>query len=131
MPPENIVAVRWLDQGFEPTIGAIPPTLVGKLQAPEIFHQLLEHRWFESERLGRDVTLEEALATYVPDVLAPAPDEHLKLGSPTAELFLGDLGSPHRPRVGLSGDPVQRRRLEIDDGRRAQTALRSTDRAQM
>ena len=97
MPPENIVAVRWLDQVFEPTIGAIPPTLVGKLQAPEIFHQLLEHRWFESERLGRDVTLEEALATYVPDVLAPAPDELLELGSPTAELFLGDLGDPAGP----------------------------------
>jgi hypothetical protein len=92
MPPENIVAVRWLDQVFEPTIGAIPPALVGKLQAPEIFHQLLEHRWFESERLGRDVTMDEALATYVPDVLASAPDEHLELGSPTAELFLGDLG---------------------------------------
>jgi hypothetical protein len=28
----------------------------------------------------------------VPDVLAPAPDEQLELGSPTAELFLGDLG---------------------------------------
>jgi len=93
MPPENIVAVRWLDQVFEPTIGAIPPTLVGKLQAPEIFHQLLEHRWFESERRGRDVSMHEALATYVPDVLAPAPDEHLELGSPTAELFLGDLDS--------------------------------------
>ncbi len=91
VPPENIVAVRWLDRVFEPTIGAIPATLVGKLQAPEIFHQLLEHRWFESERLGRDVTMEEALATYVPDVLAPAPDEQLELGTPTAELFLGDL----------------------------------------
>ena len=107
MPPENIVAVRWLDQVFEPTIGAIPPTLVGKLQAPEIFHQLLEHRWFESERLGRDVTLAEALATYVPDVLAPAPDEHLELGSPTAELFLGDLGDLSGPprRAGTS-DPA-------------------------
>ena len=35
--------------------------------------------------------MEEALATYVPDVLAPAPDEQLELGTPTAELFLGDL----------------------------------------
>jgi hypothetical protein len=64
------------------------------LQAAEIFHQLLEHRWFECERQGRDVSLDEALATYIPDVLAPAPDEHLELGSPTGELFLGDLGAP-------------------------------------
>jgi hypothetical protein len=90
-PPENVVAVRWFDQRFEPIIGSIPPTLIGKLQNAEIFHQLLEHRWFESERLGRDVSLEEALETYIPDVLEPAPDEHLELGSPTGELFLGPL----------------------------------------
>ncbi len=89
--PENVVAVRWFDQRFEPIIGSIPGSLIGKLQAAEIFHQLLEHRWFESERLGRDVSLEEALETYIPDILEPAPDEHLELGSPTAELFLGDL----------------------------------------
>ena len=76
--------MRWLDQRFEPTIAAIPPALIGKLQAAEIYHQLLEHRWFECERQQRDVSLEEALATYIPDVLAPAPDEHLELGTPTA-----------------------------------------------
>ena len=95
--PENIVAVRWLDQRFEPVIGAIPASLTGKLQAAEIYHQLVEHRWFESQRLGRDVTMEEALATYIPDVLAPLPDEALQLGVPTGELFLGDLASPPDP----------------------------------
>ncbi len=89
--PENIVAVRWLDQRFEPTLALIPPSMLGKLQRAEIYHQLLEHRWIESERQGRDVSLEEALASYVPEILAPAPDEHLELGTPTAELFLGDL----------------------------------------
>ena len=74
--------MRWFDQRFEPIIGSIPTSLIGKLQAAEIFHQLLEHRWFESERLGRDVSLEEALESYIPDVLEPAPDEHLELGSP-------------------------------------------------
>ena len=59
-PPENIVAVRWLDQRFEPTIAAIPSPLIGKLQAAEIYHQLLEHRWYESERQQRDVSLDEA-----------------------------------------------------------------------
>lgn len=103
-PPENIVAVRWLDQRFEPILGSIPPSLVGKLQHAEIYHQLLEHRWFESERLDRDVSIEEALASYIPNVLAAAPDEQLELGSPTGELFLGDLaalvaddGEPDKP----------------------------------
>lgn len=96
-PPENIVAVRWLDQVFEPTIAAIPPSLIGKLQAAEIYHQLLEHRWYESERQQRDVSMAEALASYIPEVLEPAPDEHLELGTPTGELFLGDLGEPEPP----------------------------------
>ena len=106
-PPENVVAVRWFDQRFEPIIGSIPPSLIGKLQAAEIFHQLLEHRWFESERHGRDVTLEEALETYIPDILEPAPDEHLELGSPTASCSsaisrraIGVLSVP-RPHLAL------------------------------
>ena len=39
----------------------IPPELMGKLQEAEIYHQLLEHRWFLSERDGRDVPMEEAI----------------------------------------------------------------------
>jgi hypothetical protein len=96
-PPENIAAVRWLDQRFEPIIGAIPPSMTGKLQAAEIYHQLLEHRWFLSERDGRDVTLEEALDSYIPEILASAPDEYVRLDSPTSELFLGDLISRSPP----------------------------------
>ena len=96
-PPENIVAVRWLDRRFEPILSAIPPSLIGKLQAAEIYHQLLEHRWFECERQGREISLEEALDSYIPDVLAPAPDEHMELERPTAELFLGDLAARDDP----------------------------------
>ena len=102
--------MRWFDQRFEPIIGAIPPSLIGKLQAAEIFHQILEHRWFESERQGRDVSLEEALETYIPDVLAPAPDEHLELDRPTAELFLGDLGDDRRSVVDRARVDRRRRR---------------------
>ena len=94
-PPENIVAVRWLDQRFEPTIAAIPPSLIGKLQPAEIYHQLLEHRWYERER-RRDVSLDEALASYIPDVLAPAPDEHLRSGPDRRAV-------PRRPRGATPG----------------------------
>jgi hypothetical protein len=90
---ENVAAVRWFDRRFEPIMAAIPPTLIGKMESAEIYHQILEHCWFQSERLGRDISMEEALETYIPDVLAPAPDEHLELDRPTAELFLGDLGA--------------------------------------
>lgn len=89
--PENIAAVRWLDQRFEPVIAAIPPSMLGKLQAAELFHQLLEHRWYLSEQDHRDVSIEEAISSYVGNVLEPAPDEQLRIDPPTGELFLGDL----------------------------------------
>jgi hypothetical protein len=73
--PENVVAVRWLDDRFEPLIARIPPDLFAKLEAAEIYHQLLEHRWFLSENANVDVTLEDALDSYIENVLTPAPDE--------------------------------------------------------
>jgi tRNA A-37 threonylcarbamoyl transferase component Bud32 len=94
-PSESIAAVRWLDQRFEPIIAAIPPSLTGKLEPAELYHQLLEHRWFLAERHRRDVSLEEALESYIPEVLTNAPDEAVSLDVPTSELVLPDLsGSP-------------------------------------
>jgi len=89
-PPENITAVRWLDQRFAPTIAAIPPDLVGKMQAAEIYHQILEHRWFLSERKGRDVAMDEAVRSYISDVLVHAPDELQGLEH-TGQLRLADI----------------------------------------
>lgn len=73
--PENVVAVRWLDDRFEPLMARIPPDLFAKLEAAEIYHQLLEHRWFLSEEARIDISLEEALKSYLADVLEHAPDE--------------------------------------------------------
>lgn len=84
--PENIVAVRWLDQRFEPIIEAVPEELFSKLEPPELYHQLLEHRWFLSEQSETDVPLEEALESYIADVLISAPDELLQVGEVTMEL---------------------------------------------
>jgi hypothetical protein len=51
--PDPIVAYRWLAEAYEPAIAAIPDELRGKLEAAEVYHHLLEHRWFRSEELGR------------------------------------------------------------------------------
>ncbi|MEL6891293.1 MAG: DUF4032 domain-containing protein [Actinomycetota bacterium] len=73
--PENVVAVRWLDDRFEPLMERIPERLFDKLEPAEIYHQLLEHRWFLSESAKGDVTLEDALDSYIAEVLVDAPDE--------------------------------------------------------
>ena len=66
---------RWLSECFEPAIAAVPDELQEKRAAAEVFHELLEHRWFLSEKAGRDVGMEKATASYVEDVLRPAADE--------------------------------------------------------
>ncbi len=72
---ETAAAGRWLNEVFEPPIAAIPKELRGKREPAELFHELLEHRWFLSESAGRDVGLDEAVRAYVDDVLRGLPDE--------------------------------------------------------
>ncbi len=95
--------MRWLDQRFEPTISAVPRELRGKLQNAEIYHQYLEHRWLMSEREGRDVPRDEALTSYIDEVLRHAPDEQVRIDQ-TAELFLG-LGPITDPGIAAVADP--------------------------
>ncbi len=66
---ESIVAVRWLEQVFEPTIAAVPDDLRDTLDPAELYHQLLEHRWFLSESRGFDVGMGEAMRSYFAEVL--------------------------------------------------------------
>jgi hypothetical protein len=70
-------AGRWLAEVFEPTVAAVPPELRGRRAAAELFHELLEHRWFLSEKAGGDVGLKKAIADYIETVLRPAADEKL------------------------------------------------------
>ncbi|MEP6812345.1 MAG: DUF4032 domain-containing protein [Actinomycetota bacterium] len=72
-------AGRWLAEVFEPTVAAVPPELRGRRAAAELFHELLEHRWFLSEKAGRDVGLKKAIPDYTEKVLRPAADEKLPL----------------------------------------------------
>jgi len=76
---EEFVAHDWLAQVFEPTVRAIPRELRGKLEPAEIFHGVLEHRWFISQQQRRDVPLPEAVRSYVDSVLRHRPDERAVL----------------------------------------------------
>ena len=80
-------AQRWLTQIFEPVVRAVPQELRGKLEAAEVFHQILDHRWFLSEKAGEDVGFTVALPSYLENVLAHKPDEQ-------AVLERDDAGDP-------------------------------------
>jgi hypothetical protein len=72
---EEVLAHEWLSHAFEPVILAIPKELTGKLEPAEIYHQVLEHRWYMSERAGHDVAVQIAVQDYVTNVLSKRRDE--------------------------------------------------------
>jgi hypothetical protein len=83
---EEIVAHQWVTECFEPVIQAVPRELRGKLEPAEVFHEVLEHRWYLSEQAGQDVGLFGALSRYIATVLPHKPDEAAILGVDTQEL---------------------------------------------
>jgi hypothetical protein len=78
---ESVVAHEWMHEVYQPVVEAIPRELRGKLEPAEVFHEVLEHRWYASEQRGQQVPLAEAVRSYLSDVLAHKPDEAAVLGS--------------------------------------------------
>ena len=79
--PESVIAYRWLTECFEPSIAAVPVELRGKREPAELFHEILEHRWFLSEAARRDVGMPAAVGSYVETVLRHRPDEKARAGA--------------------------------------------------
>jgi hypothetical protein len=77
--PSSVITARWLEEVFESAIAAVPSELFGKREAAEIFHEILDHRWYLSQDAGRDVGLLPAVESYVERVLRHAPDERALL----------------------------------------------------
>ncbi len=71
----RIVAQRWLTSVYEPIMRMVPARLRGKLEPAEIFHELLEHRWYLSERSGSEAGIVDAARSYIDDVLSQRPEE--------------------------------------------------------
>jgi hypothetical protein len=98
---EEVLAHRWLSEVFEPVVKAIPREYSGRLEPAEVFHQVLVHRWDLAEKLERKVPLEEAVNSYVVNVLAHRRDEEALIAPPTEAITL--------PTAVPSGN------IEIDD----------------
>jgi hypothetical protein len=82
--PETVAAYRWLSEIFLPSVAAVPPELAGKRESAELFHEILDHRWYLSERAGRDVGTPTAVQSYITEVLPATPDERVLTEEPGA-----------------------------------------------
>ncbi|KQY46008.1 DUF4032 domain-containing protein [Cellulomonas sp. Root137] len=87
---ESFVAHDWLTEIFEPAVRSVPRDLRGKLEPAQIYHELLDHRWYLSEQQGRDVAMKNAAKSYVKNILPTRPDEQAILGVQAGEIPEGD-----------------------------------------
>lgn len=78
--PLEQVAHRWLLDVFLPTVRSVPPELAKKLEPAQIFHEVMEHRWYMAEERGGDVSLTEATESYIQSILPEHRDEETLLG---------------------------------------------------
>jgi hypothetical protein len=85
---EEVLAHRWLSEVFEPVVKAIPREYSGKLEPAEVFHQVLEHRWYLAENQQKGVPLIDAVNSYVENVLAHRRDEEALIATPTEAITL-------------------------------------------
>src|SRR6266536_2490301 len=72
--PEMVAASQWLGDIYDPVVAAIPEDLRGRLPPAEIFHEILEHRWYMSEAAGFDVGTAAAARSYFQTVLPGVPE---------------------------------------------------------
>lgn len=71
--PEAVSAFRWQTEVWEPAMVRLAPLLGSPADAPELFCQVLEHKWFASEAAQEDVGLERALDDYLALMQAEGP----------------------------------------------------------
>jgi hypothetical protein len=66
---ETVAAHRWRSEVFDKVLAMVPGELSDRLAPAEVFHEILEHRWFLSEQAGTDVGTTAAARSYVEDIL--------------------------------------------------------------
>lgn len=64
----EVLAHRWVRDVFRPTVRAVRDRVSTPMDPAELYHQLLEHRWYLSERAQHDIGLDAAADDYVRNV---------------------------------------------------------------
>jgi hypothetical protein len=78
-PDVSEAAQRWLHEVFYTVVRSVPENLKGRIEDAQLFHEVLEHRWYLGEKQGHDVGLDNATVDYITAVLPYRMDS----GAPT------------------------------------------------
>ena len=63
--PMSVAAFRWQTDRYEPAMQRLAPLVRSGADPPELYCQVLEHKWFMSERAQGDVGLDVAIEDYL------------------------------------------------------------------
>ena len=73
--PDAVAAYRWLSEVYQKVVDAIPAEHRARLEPIEVFHEVIEHKWYLSEKENADVGFDRALRSYLDSVLPHSADE--------------------------------------------------------
>jgi hypothetical protein len=62
--PLAMAAYRWLEERYRPSVVRLSGVMQGGAGLPDLYCQVVEHRWYLSERAGQDVALDAAIDDY-------------------------------------------------------------------
>jgi hypothetical protein len=97
---EKLAARAWAAHVYDDVLRRIPADLAWRMDDAELVHEVMEHRWYVSERAGRDVGLAAATDDYVATMLPQRlqPEElAVDVGLPDDDLLDQDL--PHEEEL--------------------------------
>ncbi len=66
---QKVLARRWLTNVFDHVMDQIPQELRGRVERAQMFHEILEHRFYLGEKAGKDPGLDFATQEYISYIL--------------------------------------------------------------
>jgi hypothetical protein len=69
LPPIEETARHWYSEVFLHVVNQVPEELRGRVEPAQMFHEILEHRWYLGEKAGRDLGLDHATQEYITTIL--------------------------------------------------------------
>ena len=68
-PPVHDSARRWLRDTYHHVMNQVPSELRDRVEQTQMFHEILEHRWYLGESAGHDLGLDYATKDYIENIL--------------------------------------------------------------
>lgn len=133
--PMTVAASRWLRDVYDKVMALMPAELAHRLPPAEVFHEVLEHRWFLSEKAGRDIGTTAAALDYFLHVLPSVPeqfvsvvtdDEMPRYGEDTGSWALEELAAPAKASTPMTV-PAPSKNGPVPGGGRAGGGKDSSD----